>query len=118
MAPSSGRNVTIVRIGIEPTSISRRPGQDRYEPAMTMQPDGDAQGVVLDAAGLDLAQAAAGALTVARPMPLTVPSTTLAVEPPHGVGDAPADDHEEQVVEVVEPPLVERGAVQERRPGR
>ena len=42
-------------------------------PAMTMQADGDAQRVVLDAAGLDLAQPASD-LEDRRPDPFTVPS--------------------------------------------
>ena len=48
-------------------------------------------------------------------MPFTVPSTIVAVEPPQGRGDPPADADEQQVVELVEPPLVERRAVQEPR---
>src|SRR5436190_20812662 len=58
------------------------------------QPDGDAEGVVLDAAGLDLAQSAtgvdgAGADGVYRPV------DDLAVEPPDGRRELAADDHEQ-----------------------
>ena len=54
---------------------------------------------------------------VARPTALTVPSTTSRSNHQQAVGDLAADDDEQQVVEVVEPPLVERRAVEERDPG-
>ena len=81
-----------------------------------MQADGDAEGVVLDAAGLDLAQPATG-VDGARPDGVDRAVDDLAVEPPAAPSRSAADDHEQQVVQVVEPPLVERRAVQERRPG-
>ena len=82
---------------------------------MTIRPMRDAQRVVLDAAGLDAPEAAASS-AVAAPIPLTVPSTTTRSNHQNAGRDAPADADEQQVVQVVEPPLVERRAVEE--PGR
>ena len=75
IAPTSGRNVMSVRIGRRrcPSSAAR---QHEVRAGHHDQPDGDAQRVVLDAAGLDPAQAAARRRRSTRPMPLTVPSTT------------------------------------------
>ena len=84
---------------------------------MTIRPMAMPEGVVLDPAGLDLAQAAPGVDRAAADR-VDGAVDDLAVEPPDGGRDPPADDDEQQVVEVVEPPLVERGAVQERQPGR
>ena len=79
------------------------------------QPERDAEGVVLDAAGLDAARARAPAPRGRRaPMPLTVPSMTFRSNHQRRVREPAADHDEQQVVEVVEPPLVERGAVEER----
>ena len=94
------------------------PASSRYEPAITMQPDRDAERVVLDPAGLDAAEPAARTRSSTRPTPLTVPSTTSRSNHHSAVREPAADDDEQQVVELVEPPLVERRAVQEREPGR
>ena len=115
IAPSSGRKMMIDRIGMRRRSIvSGR--QQQVRAGHHDQPDGDAQGVVLDPAGLDLAQPAAG-VDGRRPDGVDGAIDDLAVEPPDGRRDPSADDHEQQVVQVVEPPLVERRAVEERRPG-
>ena len=114
-APSSGRKVTIDRIGTS-ADVDHRGDQQQVRAGHHDQPDRDAEGVVLDPAGLDAAEPAAGrdrgaADRVDRPV------DDLAVEPPQARRDLAADDDEQQVVEVVEPPLVERRAIQERRPG-
>src|SRR5664280_1416414 len=69
------------------------------------QADGDAESVVLDPARLDVAQSRAraggrGADAVDRAV------DDRPVEPERGVGELGAPDHEQQVVEVVEPPFV------------
>ena len=72
---------------------------------------GDAQRVVLDAAGLDVANAAAGALgEIADPVDRAIDDTD--VEPPQRARDPAAEADKDQVVEVVEPPLGERGVVE------
>ena len=71
------------------------------------QPGGDAQRVVLDAPGLDLADLAAGALGQ-RADAVDRAVDDADVEPPQGRARPAADAHEEQVVELVEAPLVER----------
>src|SRR5262245_5591714 len=115
IAPTSGRNVTIVRIGRSEIDTSAA-CQEEERAGHHDQADRDAQRVVLDAPGLDLADLPAGpdrdrGETVDRAV------DDPPVEPPERVGDAAADHDEHQVVELVEPPLVERRAVQERETG-
>src|SRR5262245_13520119 len=112
IAPTSGRNVTIVRIGRSEidTSAAR---QEEERAGHHDQPDRDAQRVVLDAPGLDLADLAAGP-DRDRGEAVDRAVDDPPVEPPERVGDAAADHDEQQVVELVEPPLVERCAVEER----
>src|SRR6267378_2303386 len=59
IAPTSGRKVTIVRIGRAFTSGPA--GQDEERAGHHEQTEGDPQGVVLDAPGLDAAEPATGA---------------------------------------------------------
>ena len=99
----------------EGADVDHRWTSSRNEPAMTIRPDGDAQGVVLDPPGLDESQAAAG-LERGASERVDGPVDDLAIEPPHRVRDLAADDDEQQVVQLIEPPLVERGAIEERRP--
>ena len=107
---ASGRNVTSGARG-----RSSRLAHDHQERARHHeQPDRDAQRVVLDATGLDPPQPAARAAgQQADAVDGAVDDRP--VEPPQGGGDAPADPDEQQVVELVEPPLVERGPVEEPR---
>ena len=107
----------IVRIGMRADVHHQRPASRRYEPAMTIRPTAMPEGVVLDPAGLDLAQAAAG-LERRAADGVDGAVDDLAIEPPDRGRDPAADDDEQQVVEVVEPPLVERRPVEERHPGR
>ena len=79
---ASGRKMTSDRSGMLGDVHRQRPARIEVRAGHHDQPDGDAQRVVLDAAGLDLAQLAAGVRRSARPMPLTVPSMTFTVEPP------------------------------------
>ena len=100
----------IDRIGMP---LPRQRASSRYEPAITISPIGDPERVVLDPARLDLAQPAAR-VDGGRADGVDRPVDDLAIEPPAGGRDPPADDHEQEMVELVEPPLVERCPVQER----
>ena len=87
-APTSGARRMSVRIGTPRSSAGHHEHEvDGHDD----EREGDAQGVVLDAPGLDLAQVAAGALDdVADAVDGAVDDGSI--EPPQPVRDAPADD--------------------------
>src|SRR5207247_6247416 len=76
----------------------------------------NAVGLLLHPARLDPPEVLAGADGRRRDVVDRVVDDAT-VEPPGERADAPADDDEDQVIQVVEPPLVERGPVQEWDPG-
>ena len=61
IAPTSGRKMMIDRIGMLVDVHRQRPARIEVRAGHHDQPEGDPERVVLDPAGLDLAQAAAGA---------------------------------------------------------
>ena len=102
------------RIGTESKIIAELPTRMQVRAGHDDQPERDAEGVVLDSPGLHAPQPAPGADR--EPADVVHGAVDdLAIEPPQRGRDAPADDDEQQVVELVEPPLVERRAVQERQ---
>ena len=111
-APARGVKVIRLRIGrrhrlAPPTGRDQEVADGHRD-----QPEGDAEGVVLDAPRLDAAEPQAGpASDGADAVDRAVDDHP--VEPPDGAGEPAAPVHEEQVVEVVEPPLGRRAAVQE-----
>ncbi len=74
-APTSGTSRMSVRIGTPRQSVSATT-ITKMKTATMMSAEGDAQGVVLDAPGLDLAQVACRRPGSTSPTPLTVPSMT------------------------------------------
>src|SRR3954454_8821227 len=102
-APTSGVKVVIVRIGMLPTSIAiaaSLPGrQDEERAGHDDQADGDPQGVVLHAPGLDAPEVLAGVDGRRRDVVDGVVDDP-AVEPPGERRDAATDDDEDQVVEI------------------
>src|SRR5487761_2240503 len=118
-APARGRKMIRLRIGkVERSTAVPLPRRDDEVGAgHDDQADRDAQGVVLDVPGLDPPQPAAGAHGD-PPDPVHRAIHHGPVEPPERIRRAPADHHEQEVVEVVEPPLVEGRPVQEARRAR
>src|SRR5574340_1582 len=117
MAPRRGRKMMAERIGkpfIGPGPRPRRSSaedQDEVSAGQHDQPDGDAEGIVLDTAGLD-APEVAPRVDRHPADPVDGAVDDLAVEPPQALGDRSADPHEQQVVKVVEVPLVDRAGVE------
>src|ERR1035437_3509250 len=101
-APTRGVRMIRLKTGIvlPPPDQDQEIGGDHGD-----QADGDAESVVLDPARLDVAQSRAGSCgggadAVDRAV------DDRPVEPERGVGELGTPDHEQQVVEVVEPPFV------------
>src|SRR5450759_1594426 len=101
-APTRGVRMIRLKTGIvlPPPDQDQEIGGDHGD-----QADGDAESVVLDPARLDVAQPRAGsggrgADAVDRAV------DDRPVEPERGGRELAAPDHEQQVIEVVEPPLV------------
>ena len=82
----------------------------------TMRPARDAERVVLDAPRLDVPERRGPRPGSAPAMPLTAPSMTWTSNHQSAARDQAADADEEQVVEVVEVPLVERAEVERPDP--
>ena len=115
IAPSSGRKVTSDDEREVRETGHRGCRHDHEERAgHDQQADRDAQGVVLDAARLDPAQPAAGVPGRARRRRSRCRRRSSRSNHHRAAATRPPMPDEQQVVEVVEPPLVERGAVQER----
>src|SRR5574337_99807 len=117
MDPRRGRKMMAERIGKPFIGPAPRPGrpsaedQDEVAAGQHDEAHGDAQGVVLDPPGLDAPDVAArvhGHPADAVDGAVDDP----AIEPPQALGDGAADADEQQVVEVVEVPLVDRAGVE------
>ena len=114
-APTSGAKMSSERMSrsrqdVDPSA--RQPDEERDHGDEAQR---DAQRVVLDAAGLDAPDAVTRAPGSPCAMPLTMPSMTRTSNHMTRVGDGPAEAEEDEVVEVVEPPLVERRACTAKR---
>src|SRR5262249_33896462 len=106
-APISGTKTISESSGTPVMFIGRSPRRDHEVAAGHHdEADRDAEGVVLHATGRDAPQAAAG-VRGERTDAVHGPVDDHPVEPPQGIRDASADPDEQQVVQVVEPPLVQ-----------